>query len=543
MRRIVAAVALLVVVTGCHDSSKLATVKTYQFADSSGAVRSKVTRTILQDGSEILHGETIADFLPNVAVTERVEEDVHLDASGKLVTAEVQVWNTLGTTEQKKYVMMDAAAGTIHVTRPAGSVDWTVATDLPWAYYPFQVDTFVGVPVSSPVAGWVMAKSEDVADHTRFLVYDDLLAVDVPNGGPGTATLYAAGDAIHIGADFIDSIDMAALGTTLSRATAEVTTFDAFTAASGTATVTVDPCTLPGTAEAFAVTSSDGTMIKGEFDLPSAAGPYHFVVFNAGTGGADRDEAVGGIPRWRCLAKPLLDAGIAVARYDDRGHGESGGTVANATFVQRSQDAAAVAALAAARTDLDPGHLFLLGHSEGVAHVSDAAVAVPEVDGLILFSGVGSNGEAVVLRQEHDLLANYGFPQSFIDQSVAANKQVFDSVIAGTYTQPTLGGYTTEFWKEFLVFDGGTKAAAAARPTVIFQGTADWQVAAHNADLLAAAISSAGVLDVTEHVDVGDGHFESHAPDNYPNVGDEYWIPIPWNPALVSELIAWLESH
>jgi alpha-beta hydrolase superfamily lysophospholipase len=230
-------------------------------------------------------------------------------------------------------------------------------------------------------------------------------------------------------------------------------------------------------------------------------------------------------------------------RYDDRGHGATGGSVATVTFHQRTLDAIAVAQEVATRADLAPGELFLLGHSEGVAHVSEAASAVPEVSGLLLVAGVGTNGETAWQEQFDVVTHRYGMPQAWISSVEASRASIASQIVAGTYPDPTFGGLTTTFWKEFFLFDGAALAADAARPTAIFHGAADWQVDPRDADLLAEAITGAGQSDVTVHLYAGDGHFVSAAPPGYPSSGDEYWVPKGWDPAMVSDLVAWVNAH
>src|SRR5438132_5763546 len=111
--------------SGSHGSKDKVT--TFGFADSSTFVRSRVVRRVHHDGSESVHGETLHDYAPNVAITLRVIEDVDLDKNGALKHADIKIWNTYGTTDQKKRVILDPAAGTLKVTRPGGSAIWSGA--------------------------------------------------------------------------------------------------------------------------------------------------------------------------------------------------------------------------------------------------------------------------------------------------------------------------------------------------------------------------------------------------------------------------------
>jgi alpha-beta hydrolase superfamily lysophospholipase len=540
---VAAATAGVIVAAGCGGHSKGHGPTVYSFTTPDGSVQSRIEETDLADGSQKFHGETIEDFRPGYPLALRLLEDVEIDSSGRLVHADLSIHNTVGATEIVKRVVFDPAAGEVRVTRPSGSTIWKVPNDEPWLYYPFASDPFFSVATSSPLSAWVIARGVSAAPKVRFLVYDDLLQLEI-NAGTSATILYAANDTINVGPDFIDSIVVAAAGATLIRTTQVVPRANLAVVPEVTpATVAFPDCTVPGTVEQFAVASSGGVMIKGEVDLPAGPGPFAFVVFNAGSGGADRDEYVGGIPRWACLAKPLVEAGIAVARYDDRGHGLSGGDASLATFDDRTADAVAVAGEIAARADLNPARLFLLGHSEGVAHVSAAAAVVPAVDGLLFLSGVGTSGLSTFVEQSQTVLDNYGAPASFVAAFQTQRESDAAQIAAGTYPATTYGGITVDFWKQFFLFDGAALAATAHRPTAIFQGGADWQVDPKNATLLANAITGAGEADVTVHAYAGDGHFESTAPVGFPVCGDEYFVPLSWDATLTSDLVAWVEAH
>lgn len=542
--RVIALLSILLI-AACSGGggSDIDRVEQWFFTSPQDLAQARVDRTVYKDGRETLHGETVHDYNPYFAARLEAVEDVELDADGRLVWADLSLRNTIGQTVIEKRITLDVAAGEIHVTRPAGYAVWPVPNDVPWIYYPFASDMFFGLPTSSPVAAWVIARGAAAEDQARWVLWDYLVE-DVTDTSATTyeGDFFASIDAFRVDADFVEWIEPGALGGgRMERTDVDPGTLAGFTVAPGVTPLTWPDCTLPGTSADFSVTSSDAGIVFGTVNLPATGtAPYPFVVFNAGTGGADREEVIGGIPRWTCLAKPLLEAGIAVARYDDRGHGETGGPLVD--FATRSHDAAAVASYVAARSDLDTTRLFLLGHSEGVAHVSEAAVAVPEVDGLLLVAGIGTNGGLALVEQGETLLEGYGMPATYVADFMAQQQQFIDQVNAGTYTGDT-GGFPIEFWEQFFQFDGGALAAAANRPTAIFQGGVDWQVDRRHALLLRDAILGAGQSDVTVYEYENNGHFVSPAPTTHPSMSDEYFLPINWNAQLQADLVAWIQAH
>ena len=78
--------------------------------------------------------------------------------------------------------------------------------------------------------------------------------------------------------------------------------------------------------EEVSFTSGDA-VFSGTLSLPEASGPYPGVVLISGMGQQDRDWSfVGGKYTFaKGIADHLTAKGIAVLRYDDRGHGKSTG--------------------------------------------------------------------------------------------------------------------------------------------------------------------------------------------------------------------------
>ena len=68
---------------------------------------------------------------------------------------------------------------------------------------------------------------------------------------------------------------------------------------------------------------SDAVTLAGTLTLPKGDGPFPGVILVSGSGPQDRDETVFGIKPFAVLSQRLVEAGIAVLRYDDRGTAKS----------------------------------------------------------------------------------------------------------------------------------------------------------------------------------------------------------------------------
>ena len=91
--------------------------------------------------------------------------------------------------------------------------------------------------------------------------------------------------------------------------------------------------------------------------------------------------------RWgpnRFLADRLARAGVAALIYDKRGSGVSGGDWRKASFADLAEDALAGVRLLAARADIDPAKIGLLGYSQEGAIAPLAATRAPNAIAFIV---------------------------------------------------------------------------------------------------------------------------------------------------------------
>lgn len=116
---------------------------------------------------------------------------------------------------------------------------------------------------------------------------------------------------------------------------------------------------------AFDNANAPGVRLAGTLTLPEGDGPFPAAILISGTGPQDRDETVFGHKPFAVLADALTRRGIAVLRYDDRGTAASTGDFSTSTIADFAQDADAAFSFLAARAEIDPHRIGLIGHSEG----------------------------------------------------------------------------------------------------------------------------------------------------------------------------------
>jgi len=151
--------------------------------------------------------------------------------------------------------------------------------------------------------------------------------------------------------------------------------------------------------EEVTFTSGDA-VFSGTLTFPEGSGPHPAVVMISGMGQQDRDWSfVGGKYK---LAKGIADhltaKGIAVLRYDDRGHGKSTGTPEMETgFDLLADDVNAAVTMLRKRNDI--AEIGLCGHSLGGIIAPYMQTKYNTADFIIIVSGSFITGEQISIDQ------------------------------------------------------------------------------------------------------------------------------------------------
>ncbi len=244
---------------------------------------------------------------------------------------------------------------------------------------------------------------------------------------------------------------------------------------------------LPDPVATPVVLPSEPAPLHGTLLAPSETRAAALII--AGSGPTDRD---GNSPlgvsasSYRLLAEGLAARGVATVRTDKRGVGESAAALASEAglrFTDYADDARAWAAETARRTGQPC--VWLIGHSEGALVALRAASRDDEaICGLVLLSGAGRPIGAVLREQ----LATA--PEPFLSQALAilaeleAGRPVAEvpPQLAALF-RPSVQPYMISW----LPLDPAAMVAAYEGPVMIGHGTTDIQVAAADAEALAAA--------------------------------------------------------
>jgi pimeloyl-ACP methyl ester carboxylesterase len=258
------------------------------------------------------------------------------------------------------------------------------------------------------------------------------------------------------------------------------------------ASVAVRPESVHNPTDAPVTIPANGFNLAGTITVPpTVAGRlrYPAVLLVGGSGQADRDEIVAGIPIFAQLARQLADSGHVVLRYDKRGIGQSGGRIENATLADYADDAIAAVRWLRKRKDVDDRRLVVAGHSEGAAVALIAATNQKAIDGIVSIAGPGTTGAELVLEQQRHVLEGMSISAEEKQSKIDLQKKIQEAVISGKgledLPEDVRRQADTPWFRSLLTYDPAKVLARVRQPLLIIQGELDTQVAPSQADRLA----------------------------------------------------------
>jgi uncharacterized protein len=233
---------------------------------------------------------------------------------------------------------------------------------------------------------------------------------------------------------------------------------------------------------------------EGEWALPATLtrpkgdGPFPALVLVHGSGPNDRDETIGPNKPFRDLAWGLAAKGIAVLRYEKRtrAYGAKIAVGSRAAFFtvkeETIDDAVAAVALLRRTSGVDPGRIFVLGHSLGGMLVPRIAAAVRNMDpaGFVILAGATRPLPETMIRQVRYLASLDGSisaaEQKSIDDLTAQaaavhGLQAGDRGAAGRWMNAP-----ASYWLDLNGYDPAAAGRSIDRPMLILQGGRDYQV-------------------------------------------------------------------
>ena len=225
--------------------------------------------------------------------------------------------------------------------------------------------------------------------------------------------------------------------------------------------------------------------LPGILTMPVGGGPFPVVILLQGSGPSDRDETIGNLKPFRDIAEGLAAQGIASYRFDKRTcvYGDKLAEKKDITLRDEYlEDAVNAVQLLAKQPGIDPGRIYVLGHSLGGNAIPAVARELEQAPvkacGFMMLAA--SPRPLDVLMREQYLFLYSLMPEITVEQQ-AEKDQLFaeldklqdpdslkeDDMIAGVYAS---------YWKWLATYDILQAAAEITEPVLLLQGEEDYQV-------------------------------------------------------------------
>lgn len=308
-----------------------------------------------------------------------------------------------------------------------------------------------------------------------------------------------------------------------------------------------------------------GVTLAGTYTVPADMGPFPAVVLLTGSGPEDRNETILGHQPFAVLADYLTRRGLAVLRFDDRGVGQSGGTLAGTTSADYTADAQAALAWLRAQPGIVKNRVGLLGHSQGGTAAIGAATQPGGPDFLVLLAAPALPGDELIVQQSLALARlqttsaaqlaateQAQWAMTRIVQQTADNAKARAQLLAlynpagdprvAAQLEPQLVAALSADYRHLLADRPAATLPNVRCPVLALGGSKDVQVpAAANLAATAAALKAGGNRDVTVTELPGLNHLFQTAATGSP--GEYGTTEETFAPGALQKIGDWLAAH
>ncbi len=243
---------------------------------------------------------------------------------------------------------------------------------------------------------------------------------------------------------------------------------------------------------------SGAITLAGTLTTPKSGGPWPAAVLITGSGAQDRDEnspGPGGLQLsiFRTIADTLTRRGIAVLRYDDRGVGGSGGSLADAGLSDLVGDVESAVGYLRGRPEIDDARIVLVGHSEGGIIAPIVAVADRRVAALVLMAGTSAPLDSVIVEQVVLLTRAAGGDSADVAEARDATLRFMLAIREEREPEDVEFSAGQQKWlREHIEHDPLATLCEVDVPLLIVNGGQDVQVAPEHARRMGAALEEVG---------------------------------------------------
>ena len=225
--------------------------------------------------------------------------------------------------------------------------------------------------------------------------------------------------------------------------------------------------------------------LNGILSMPEGAeGQVPAAVLVQGSGSTNMDEKIMANRPFRDLADGLSALGIAVIRYDKRTFIYGRKLIKNKSFTvydETIDDVLKATAMLKADPRIDPGKVFIIGHSMGAMLAPQTDVMGGDFAGLILMAGTPRTLEVVLVEQYEDMLPSAkGLNRMIIKKLLGSLKKKFSGLYEMDDEEAKeikiMGGARAYYFKNMGENSVPSYLEKTSKPMLVLHGAKDAQV-------------------------------------------------------------------
>jgi uncharacterized protein len=289
---------------------------------------------------------------------------------------------------------------------------------------------------------------------------------------------------------------------------------------------------------------ADEWKLGGKFTFPVGKGPFPAVILVHGPGPNDRDESIYATRIFADIAEGLASRGIAVLRYDKRTkvYGPQMSELDFTLQQETIEDAVRAIALARRQPEVDPGRVFVLGHSLGGYAVPRIARQDGKLAGAIVFAGNARHIEDISLAQTEFMLKAKGGASPEEEKRLElmkAEAAKIRSLVAGKENPDILLGLPTAYYLDLKGYDPAAEARRIGIPMLFLQGDRDFQVTLEDFGLWKTGLAGAKNITFSTYPALNHLFIAGEGPASpleYRKAGNVA-------PAVIEDIAAWIAAQ
>jgi len=306
---------------------------------------------------------------------------------------------------------------------------------------------------------------------------------------------------------------------------------------------------LDGLTHRAVTVGTDPWRLPGTLTLPHGGQPCAGVVLVHGSGPVDQDGTLGPNKPLVDLALGLASRGIGVLRYAKRTH-QHGPAVARQlgdqlTLEQETvADAVAATGLLRRSAGIDPGRVFVLGHSLGGTAIPRIARGAAAARGFIIMAGATLPLEDTLVRQLRHLSLLDGRlsdAERAIIAKLEAQAARVKALRPGAAVPPDdlPHGLPAAYWLDLARHPPAREIAAVDRPILVLHGDRDFQVTLDDFAGWQRALAGKTNGTLRRYPDLN----HLFMPGTGPSTPTEYLVPGHVAPEVIDDVATWIRRN